>query len=103
MKLLILLPTVLFSDMAYKRPAPEPRFKKGDLVKETKHIALQVNFNPREYKRLPRGIGTVIDVIVKKNRAGSKHFYYSVLWSGTKTESTHSQMRLALVEDTQSE
>ena len=39
----------------------------------------------------------------KKNRAGSKHFYYSVLWSGTKTESTHSQMRLALVEDTQSE
>lgn len=89
--------------MPYKRPAPEPKFKEGDLVKETKHIALQVNFNPRDFKRVERGIGTVIDVIVKKNRAGSKHFYYSVLWSGTKTESTHSQMRLALVEDTQSE
>ena len=89
--------------MPYKRPAPEPKFKEGDLVKETKHIALQVNFNPRDYKREERGIGTVIDVIVKKNRAGSKHFYYSVLWAGTKTESTHSQMRLALVEDTQSE
>ena len=89
--------------MPYKRPAPEPKFKEGDLVKETKHIALQVNFNPRDYKRVERGIGTVIDVIVKKNRAGSKHFYYSVLWAGTKTESTHSQMRLALVEDAQSE
>ena len=66
MMLLIPLPTVLSSDMAYQRPAPEPKFKKGDLVKETKHIALQVNFNPREYKRLERGIGTVIDVIVKK-------------------------------------
>tara|TARA_Y100000004_G_scaffold154899_1_gene179240 strand:- start:290 stop:559 length:270 start_codon:yes stop_codon:yes gene_type:complete len=88
--------------MAYKRPAPEPKFKKGDLVKETKHIALQVNFRPADYKREARGIGTVIDVIVKKNRAGSRHFYYSVLWAGTKTESTHSQMRLALIEDTQS-
>lgn len=93
---------VLFSDMANKRPDPIPKFKKGDLVKKTKHIALQVNLNPSDFKRLPKGIGTVIDVIVKKNRAGSRHFYYSVLWEGTKTESTHSQMRLALLQDTRS-
>ena len=88
--------------MAYKRPAPEPRFKKGDLVKETKHIALCVNSGKQNFKRVERGIGTVVDVIVKKNRAGSRHFYYSVFWKGTSTESTHSQMRLALVEDTES-
>ena len=88
--------------MVKQRPEPEPKFKKGDLVKETKHIALQVNFSRPDYKREERGIGTVIDVIVKKNRAGSRHFYYSVLWAGTKTESTHSQMRLASIEDTQS-
>lgn len=89
--------------MPYQRPPAEPKFKKGDLVKETKHIALRVNFDRPDYKREERGIGTVIDVIVKKNRAGSKHFYYSVLWKGTKTESTHSQMRLKLVENTQSD
>ena len=65
-----------------------------DLVKESKHTELTVNPRRPDIKRQARGIGTVIDIIVKKNKAGQRHFYYSVLWKGTSTESTHSQMRL---------
>ena len=80
--------------MATKYIEPKPKYQKGDLVKESQHTELTVNPRRPDIKRQARGIGTVIDIIVKKNKAGQRHFYYSVLWKGTSTESTHSQMRL---------
>ena len=86
--------------MTKKRQA-KPKFQEGDRVIEVNKPTLLIESaaSSSHFKRENRGVGTIKNVTVKKNRAGASHFYFSVFWDGTKTESTHSSMRLQLVEE----
>lgn len=82
--------------MPSKKP-PTPKFQKGDRVIQTNSITTvcwTANSKQAFSDRKKRGVGTVVEVVIKKNKRGANHFYYSVVWDGTKTESFHSQMRL---------
>ena len=83
------------------RPEPKPKFNVGDKVREKEKptsylLASKASFN--RFNTFPdRGVGTVLRVIVKKNKRGSRIFHMEVEWE-TKAKCIHVQHRLVLAE-----
>jgi|TARA_R100001460_G_scaffold19953_1_gene41389 hypothetical protein len=84
-----------------KKRQAKPKLKEGDRVIEVNKPSLVIDSKATaaHFRRQDRDVGVIKKIIVKKNKKGVGHFYYSVFWHGTRTESTHSSMRLRLVEE----
>ena len=63
------------------------RFKPDDRVREA-------NAFGRQKDTFGRRVGVVTECIVKKNKAGHRHFHYYVLWEGKSRPDCYVQQRL---------
>jgi len=89
------------------RPEPKSKFKKGDRVREA--IKFKDPFvSPNSSKEIHKKVanicaddrkGTVEDIVIITNTAGSRCIYVDVLWDGAKRSSRHAQTRLTALDN----
>lgn len=85
-----------------RRPEPKPKFNVGDKVREKEKPTSYLLASKESFSRFncfpSRGVGTVLRVIVKKNKRGSRIFHMEVEWE-TKSKCIHVQHRLMPAEE----
>lgn len=95
------------SKQTKSRPEPKSKFKKGDRVVEAikfKDPFVSAHSSRETYKKIAEicandRVGTVQDIVIVKNSAGSRCIYTDVLWDGSARPSRHAQTRLTALDN----